>query len=73
MNPNSIKLYASSDDKRRIYSHLPSCCSGVGNTECTFALMKLAGAGDLWRSIKSQMKSANAETDVLAALISTVI
>lgn len=42
INPNSIKLNESSDHKKVIYSNLDLCWSGVGNTGCTFSLMKLA-------------------------------
>lgn len=69
INPNSIKLNGSSDHKEVIYSHLVSRWSNRGNTGHTFSLMKLEVLGDLWRSIKPQMKYVNMEIDVLAALI----
>lgn len=69
MNPNSIKLYESSDNKRHIYSHLPSRCSDVGKHRMHICFNEISGAGDLWRSIKLQMISANTESDALAALI----
>lgn len=69
MNPNSIKLYESSDHERHICSHSLSSWPNVGkNTGCTFALMKLAE-----RMIcGAQKKSANDESDALAAPISEV-
>lgn len=70
MNPNSIKLYESSDHERHICSHSLSRWSNVGkNTGCTFALMKLAE-----RMIcGTQKKSANDESDELAVPISTEV
>lgn len=72
INPNSIKLNGSSDHKEVIYSHLVSRWSNRGNTGRTFSLMKLGVVGDLWCSIKPQMKYVNMESDVLAALIITL-
>lgn len=72
INPNSIKLNGSSDHKEVIYSHFVSRWSNRGNTGRTFSLMKLGVLGDLWCSIKPQIKYVNMESDVLAALIITL-